>query len=160
MIGKKIDMSHPNPEKDLGEITIVDMNELFDKVVFAVDGSENMTKENIELLGWKLVPDRCMSENNGFLFYGPKNWVLRFWTVAPRFELSFKNSVAFDSAKANPDSFGPGKQISIGLLKEKMIAFSIQAPSIWMSHQDYLIEKEHMDKKTSELIQQKTGWLK
>lgn len=124
MIGTKIQVNHEDPAKHIGEVTIVDANELMDKVVLAVDGKELMSKETIEALGWIKVPDRGMEENNGYLFY-KGHWVLRFWTPAPRFELSFKNSVAFDSAIADPANFGPGKQLEIGLLKEKMIAYAI-----------------------------------
>lgn len=124
MIGTKITIDHSDPAKHIGEITVVDANELMDKVVLAVDGKDVMSKETIEALGWQKVPDRGMEENNGHLFY-LKNWVLRFWTVAPRIELSFKNSVAFDSALADPVNFGPGKELKIGLLKEKMIAYAI-----------------------------------
>ena len=125
MIGKRIDLTNEDPEKNLGIVTVVDATELLDKVTLAVDGTEYMTKENIEKLGWIEVKDRGMSENYGHLFYGPNNWVLRFWTVAPRFELSFKNSVAFDSAIADRENFGPGKPVKMGLLKEKMTAYAI-----------------------------------
>lgn len=124
MIGKKITIDSEDTAKHIGEITVMDVNELMDKVVLAVDGKEIMSKETITALGWVEVKDRGMAENNGHLFY-LKNWVLRFWTVAPRIELSFKNSVAFDSAIKDPANFGPGKQLSIGLLKEKMIAYAI-----------------------------------
>lgn len=125
MIGTKIKIEHENPAKNIGDVLVVDASQLLDKIVLAVDGTEHMTKENIEKLGWVEVKDRGMAENNGHMFYGPRNWVLRFWTAAPRIELSFKNTVAFDSAKSDPESFGPGKQISIGILKEKMIAYAI-----------------------------------
>jgi len=125
MIGTKIKVDNSDPLKDMGEVTAIDATELMDKIILAVDGTEYVTVENILKMGWQEVKDRGMAENNGYLFYGPKNWVLRFWTVAPRIELSFKNSVAFDSAKADPENFGPGKQLKMGILKEKMTTYAI-----------------------------------
>lgn len=103
----------------------VDTEELMDKVVLKVSGTDDTTMEKIIELGWQKVPDRGLSENNAYLFYGPNNWVLRYWTVAPRLELRFKNSVAWDSAMENYSEFGPGKPLEIGRLKEKMIAHGI-----------------------------------
>jgi hypothetical protein len=125
MIGTKITIDNSDPLKNIGEVTVIDSQKLMDNIVLAVDGTEHISVENILKMGWQEVKDRGMSENNGHLFYGPKNWVLRFWTVAPRIELSFKNSVAFDSAKADPESFGPGKPLPMGILKDKMTTYAI-----------------------------------
>jgi hypothetical protein len=84
-----------------------------------------MTVEEIKELGWGEVPDRGLKENSGHLFYGFGDWVLRYWTIAPRFELSYKNSIAYDSAIADYENFGPGKEISISKLKEVMGRYAI-----------------------------------
>jgi hypothetical protein len=98
-----------------------------------------LTDKQIADLGWLKVPDRGMSENNGSLFYNKNNWVLRFWRTYPRFELSYKNSVAYDSAIADYDNFGPGrKNASLEDLKLIMSKHGIEV-------QDQVPEEGHSE---------------
>ena len=84
-----------------------------------------MTVTEIKDLGWGEVQDKGMKENSGYLFYGFGDWVLRYWSIAPRFELSYRNSVAYDSAIADPENFGPGKELKIEELKKVMGRYAI-----------------------------------